>query len=348
MEDQGHTPPQPMRRATIKSVAQRAGVTTTTVSRALNNKPDISPATKARILAIAEEMGYVPSALARNLASQRTHTVGLVVRTIADQWVAEVVPALEDGLRDAGYGVFLNTHYLNAERERQAVKAFHSRQAEGIVVISSVLQSEYLSLQQEWGTPIVLISPLMDTTYPHTVASDDQGGGRLATEHLISLGHRRIGHIGVPEWVIRAQERLSGYRLTLELHGIPFESELVVSGDAHQDGGYQGIQQLLSLPQPPTAVVCFNDLTAIGVLSGAHAAGIRVPHDLAVVGFDDVPMARFVQPPLTTVRQDTPAIGQQALTMLLDLIDAKGTSTAPVTLPTELVVRETTAIPSTG
>ena len=181
-EDQGA--PQPLRRATIKSVARRAGVTTTTVSRALNNKPDISPTTKARILAIAEEIGYVPSTLARNLATQRTQTIGLTVRTIADMWVAEVVPAIEDGLRDAGYSVFLSTHYVNAERERQAINAFHSRQVEGMIVISSVRQDEYLSLQQEWGIPIVLISPLMDTTFPYTVLSDDADGAAQATEHL--------------------------------------------------------------------------------------------------------------------------------------------------------------------
>ena len=343
MSKKDHKSSKPTRRATIKSVAQRAGVTITTVSRALNNKPDISPATKARILAIAEEMGYVPSTLARNLAAQRTYTIGLAVRTIADMWVAEVVPAIEDGLRETGYGVFLSTHYLNAERERQAVKAFHGQQVEGIIVISSVLQGEYLSLQQEWGTPIVLIGPLMDTTHPYTVQSDDEGGVRLATEHLISLGHRRIGHIGVPDWVIRAQERLKGYRHALQRNGIPYEPSLIVPGDAHQEGGYQGIRDLLSLPQPPTAVVCFNDLTAIGVLRGAHAAGVRVPKDLAVIGFDDVPMARFVEPPLSTVRQNTPAIGQQALAMLLDLINDKERSIAPVILPTELVVRETSA-----
>ena len=341
-------PAKPLRRATIKSVARRAGVTPTTVSRALNDKPDISPATKARILAIAEEMGYVPSTLARNLATQRTHTIGLAVRTIADMWVAEVVPAIEDGLREAGYGVFLSTHYLNAERERQAVEAFRSRQVEGIIVISSVQRGGYLSLQQEWGVPIVLISPLMDTTYPYTVLSDGEGGARLATEHLISLGHRRIGYIGVPHWVIRAQDRLEGYRHTLQEYGIPYERSLVVPGDAHQEGGYQGIRNLLALAQPPTAVVCFNDLTAIGVLRGAHAAGLHVPDDLSIIGFDDVPMAQYVEPPLSTVRQDTYGLGHKALTMLLDLIAGREPPEMPVVLPTELVERGSTAACSTG
>jgi len=348
MSPETHKLSRPVRRATIKSVARRAGVTPTTVSRALNDKPDISPTTKARILAIAEEMGYVPSTLARNLATQRTHTIGLAVRTIADMWVAEVVPAIEDGLREAGYGVFLSTHYLNAEREHQVIKAFHSRQVEGIIVISSVQRGEYLSLQQEWGIPIVLISPLMDTAYPYTVLSDGEGGARLATEHLISLGHRRIGYIGVPSWVIRAQDRLKGYRHTLQQHGISYDRSLVVPGDAHQEGGYQGVRKLLSLPQPPTAVVCFNDLTAIGVLRGAHAAGLHVPDNLSIIGFDDVPMAEYVEPPLSTVRQDTYGLGHKALTMLLDLIAGREPPEVPVVLPTEVVERESTAKCPTG
>lgn len=348
MGTEAHKSSKPLRRATIKSVARRAGVTPTTVSRALNNKPDISPATKARILAIAEAMGYVPSTLARNLATQRTQTIGLAVRTIADMWVAEVVPAIEDGLREAGYSVFLSTHYINAERERQAIDAFHSRQVEGIIVISSVRQDEYLSLQREYGIPIVLISPLMDTTHPYTVLSDDEAGAVLATEHLVSLGHRRIGYIGVPRWVIRAQNRLKGYRHALRAHDIPYERSLVVLGDAHQEGGYQGILKLLSLSRPPTAVVCFNDLTAIGVLRGAKATGIRVPDDLSITGFDDVPMTEYVEPPLSTMRQDAYGLGQQAVTMLLDLIAGREPSEVPVVLPTELVERESTAECSTG
>jgi DNA-binding LacI/PurR family transcriptional regulator len=334
-----------MRRVTIKSVARRAGVTTTTVSRALNDKPDISPATKARILAIAEAIGYVPSSLARSLATQRSQTVGLAVRTIADMWVAEVVPAIEVGLREAGYSVFLSSHYANEERERLAVEAFQSRQVDGIIVISSVLQDEYLSLQREWRIPIVLISPLMDRTHPYIVTSDDEAGAALATEHLISLGHSRLGYIGVPRWVLRAQSRLDGYRRTLAANNIPYDASLVVLGDAHQEGGFQGIRKLLSLSNPPTAVVCFNDLTAIGVLRGARAAGVRVPQDLSIMGFDDVPMTEYVDPPISTIRQDAYGLGEHALSMLLDLMSDRRSPKTEVVLPTELVVRNSTDRP---
>lgn len=317
------------------------------MSRALNDKPDISPATKARILAIAEEIGYVPSSVARSLVTQRTHTIGLAVRTISDMWVAEVVPAIESGLHEAGYSVFLSSHYVNAEREREVVETFRNRQVDGIIVISSVRRDEYATVQAEWGIPIVLVSPLMDTTHPHMVRSRDRQGARKATEHLLSLGHRRIGYIGVPHWVTRGQDRFQGYRHTLKYHGIAFDDTLVVLGDAHQEGGQEGIRTLLSLPQPPTAVLCFNDLTAIGVLRGAKLAGLCVPRDLSVMGYDDVPMAQYVDPPLSTMRQDTGGLGQHTLTMLLDLIGGQEHS-APVMLETQLIARDSTAAPGSA
>jgi len=335
------------RRVTIKSIAREAGVSLTTVSRALNDRPDIHPATRQRILAIAQELGYTPSAIARSLATQRTHTIGLAVRTLSDMWVAQIVPPIEELAHSAGYEVFISTHHAEAGRERRVLRTFHSRQVEGMIVVSSVLGEEVATLHQAQGIPLVLISPLIQAPHRYVVQTHDVAGGRSATEYLIRLGHRRIAYISTPDWAASGYDRLQGYRAALQAHGIPWEPALVFEGDAHETGGLEGVQALLSLPDPPTALFCFNDLTAVGALRGARFVGARVPQDLSVIGFDDVPLARYVDPPLSTIRQDMAALGGQAMHMLLDLIAGRETP-APVVLATELVERESCAAPRSG
>lgn len=332
------------RRATIKSIARRAGVSLTTVSRALNDKEDIHPETKARIQAIADEMGYSPSTIARSLVTQRSHTIGLAVRTIADMWVAQIVPAIEEELRQAGYGVFLSMHYADVDQERRVLDTFRNRQVDGVIVVSSVMGPGHTVLHERFSVPTVLISPLKATSHPFVVSTDEQRGVQVATERLIGLGHRRIGHISVPTWVLPGWDRLQGYQHALEAAGLSVDWDLIFTGDAHEEGGREGLLALMSLPDPPTAVVCFNDLTAVGALRGARQLGLSVPGDLSVMGFDDVPLARYVEPPLSTMRQDTHALGQRAAQMLLDLM-AGHRPLAPVVLATTFVDRGSTAAP---
>jgi DNA-binding LacI/PurR family transcriptional regulator len=331
------------RRVTVKSIAREAGVSLTTVSRALNDRPDINPATRERILAVAHDLGYHPSSLARSLVTQRTHTLGLAVRTISDMWVVEIVPTIEELARTAGYEVFLSTHYADPDKERRVLNTFRSRQVDGTIVISSTLGAAYPQFQDEWGMPIVLISPLVDTPHRFAVRNDDVGGARIATLHLASLGHQRIGHISVPTWTCPGLDRLEGYRQGLVEAGLMADPALVYFGDASVASGLQGAEALLSLPDPPTAFFCFSDLTAVGVLRGARSRRLRVPDDLSVIGFDDVPLARYVDPPLSTMRQDMAGLGRCATQMLLDLI--AGTELqAPVELRTQLVERGSCAV----
>ena len=327
-----------IRRITIKNIAREAGVSLTTVSRALNDKPDIDPATRQRILALVQELGYQPSSLARGLVTQRTFTIGLAVRTIADMWVVEIVPSIEQLARTSGYEVFLSTHYADAGRERHVLDTFRGRQVDGIMVIGAVLGDAYPQLQEAWGVPIVLISPLVGTPHHAVVRTDEVGGAQAATAHLIRLGHRRIGHIGVPTWTLAGRDRLDGYCRALEAGGLDYDPGLVFMGDAHERGGLEGVRALLSRLDPPTAIFCFNDLTAVGALRGARLMGLRVPQDVSLIGFDDVPLALFVDPPLTTVRQDMGPLGHRATEMLLDLIAGRETE-APLELETQLVVR---------
>jgi LacI family transcriptional regulator len=331
------------RRVTIKRIAAEAGVSLTTVSRALNDRPDIDPGTRQRILALADQLGYTPNAIARSLVMQRTHTIGLAVRTLSDLWAAHIVLPIEELAHSSGYDLFISTHHADAEWERRVLRAFHGRQVDGIIVVSSVLGGEIPVLQKTLGIPIVLISPLVEAVHRYVVRTDDVSGAHSATEYLIRLGHRRIAHIGAPDWAAPGFERRLGYRQALEVHGLDWDPALVYDGDAHETGGLAGVQALLALANPPTAFFCFNDLTAVGAFRGARLIGLCVPEDLSVVGFDDMPLASYVDPPLTTVRQDLAALGGRATQMLLDLIAGQKTE-APQVLSTELVERTSCAV----
>jgi DNA-binding LacI/PurR family transcriptional regulator len=334
------------RRITINRIAREAGVSLTTVSRALNDRPDIHPETRARILAIARELGYTPSTIARSLAGQRSQTIGLAVRTHLDNWAAQIILPIEELARTSGYEVFVSAHHARADQERSLLRAFHGRHVEGVLIVNSVLGDELAQLQETLGMPIVLISPLVESSYRYSVQSRCVAGAQTATGHLISLGHRRIGHISAPDWTAPGRRRLRGYRVALESQGIPWVPELVIEGDAHESGGLEGIRTLLDLVDPPSALFCFNDLTAVGVLQGARQKGVRVPEDLSVVGFDDVRLVSYLAPPLTTMRQDMRALGSQAIDMLFDLIAGRDPE-APVALDTTLVERGSCApVPS--
>jgi DNA-binding LacI/PurR family transcriptional regulator len=325
-------------RVTIKSIARAAGLSQATVSRALNNRPDVDPATRQRVQAVAQDLGYHPSSLARSLVTQRTHTLGLAVRTLSDMWVVEIVPAIEELARNAGYEVFISTHYADPGKERRVLDTFRSRQVDGTLVISSTLGAAYPDFQDEWGMPIVLVSPLIATPHCYQVRSDDVGGARTATLHLLGLGHRRIGHIGVPTWSLPGADRLAGYEQALHTAALVPDPALVFLGDASVASGLDGAEALLSLPDPPTAFFCFNDLTAVGAMRGARSRGLHVPEDVSVVGFDDVALARYVDPPLCTIQQDMAGLGRRAMQMLLDLISGAGPQ-GPITLGTQLVER---------
>jgi DNA-binding LacI/PurR family transcriptional regulator len=332
------------RRMTINNLADLAGVSVSTVSRVLNNKPDVSPETRERVLAIAAEAGYTPSALARSLVTQRTHIVGLGARTSSDQWWAEVVTSIEQVMHEAGFKVFLSNHYMEAARERAVVETFRSWQVDGIIVVTSVLAAEYSAPRVQRGIPIVLIHPLRETDHHYVIQADDVQGAHQATSYLIRLGHRRIGHVGLPSEYLPGRDRLEGYRQALEAAGLAYDPSLVVLGSSPEKGGETGMERLLSLPKPPTAVFCFNDLLAIDALRRARTMGRRVPDDVSVIGYDDIALARYVEPALSTVRQDTAALGRRAALMLLDLIAGRETG-APIRVETQLVERESTGPP---
>lgn len=330
----------------IKDIAKAAGVSHSTVSRALRNSPLVSPETTAQIQRLAAEMGYMPSAVAQSLVTQQTRTIGLVVTSISDPFVDRIVDGIEDQATTAGYSVFLSSSHADPEREMVVVETFHRRRVDGVIVLASRVGQLYGEHLEQLRVPIVLINNQADSDYLYSVWADDEEGARLAVQHLVNLGHQRIGYIGCGFRPPSNLRRQSGYRTELERAGIAFDPDWVAVPDTSDDikNGRLGLEPMLSAGA--TAMFCYNDRTAIGVLLAARERGIDVPGSLSVAGFDGIEPSWYVTPPLTTVEQPQLEMGRRAMQMLLDLLAEKPVSDA--LLPCRLVVRESTAPPSNG
>jgi DNA-binding LacI/PurR family transcriptional regulator len=328
----------------IKDIAKAAGVSHSTVSRALNDSPLVKAETKARIQRLSQQMGYSPDAIARSLVTQRTHTVGVVATTITDPFVAEVVQGVEDAAQESGYSVILTSSASEPERELAAVEMLRAKRVDGVIVTSSRIGALYLQHLEGIGVPVVLVNNHNEQSgrYTFSVSVDNWHGGHLATAHLIDKGHRRIGYVSGPADHSDDLGRLAGYRQALDEATIPFDPALVVPGNGRLDGGERALRLLGGLAGPPTGVFCYNDMTAIGLISAARRAGLRVPGDLAVVGFDDIPLAAHVYPPLTTVAQPQHDMGRRAMGMALALMagDDPAAPFSDVVVKGRLVVRE--------
>ena len=328
----------------IKDIARIAGVSHSTVSRALRGSGLIPATTRERIQRIAAEQGYSASAIARSLVTQKTTAIGVVVTSIADPFNGEVVDGLEQTANSAGYSVVLATSQADPERELSIVETLRERRVDGIIVASSRVGALYSGHLAALQIPIVLLNNQHLGGFGHSISIENVDGAELATEHLIELGHRRIGYIGDRYGMQSDAERCRGYRNALRRHGIRFREAWVVNGDGKPTGVRRALTELLALPDSPTAVFCYNDMTALGVCEEAAARELSVPRDLSVCGFDDVFFTAYLQPPLTTVRQPKHELGRRAMEMLLKLLRGEEVSkTAKVR--GELIVRGSTASP---
>jgi len=331
----------------IKDIARAAGVSHPTVSRALRDSPLVSLETKARIQQLAREMGYSPDAQARSLVEGRTKTIGLVVTTIADPFIAQVAQGIETAARDHGFTVILCNSNAEPEREIGAVETLRSKRVDGVIVASSRVGALYLEHLERIGVPVVLINNHNEQSgrYTFSIGVDNEDGGRLATNHLLELGHRRISYVTGLADHSDDLGRLAGYRQALAAAGIPLDRALVAPGTGQTGGGERALPMLMELPDPPTAVFCYNDMTAIGLMGAARAAGLSVPDDLAIVGFDDIPFALYVQPSLTTIAQLKVEMGEWAMEMALALVqspDPAEGELSDIIVKGQLVVRGST------
>ena len=328
----------------IKDIAQVAEVTPGTVSRALRDSPRVNPKTKRRIQQIADQMGYSPDAQARSLVEGRTRTIGVVVTTMTDPFIGGIVQAIETSAHDHGYSLILASSNDSSEREIAAAETLHSKRVDGVIVSSSRVGVLHQSRLERLGVPVVLINSLVQNQgrYTFSIGVDNRHGGFLATEHLLQLGHRRIAYVAAPDDRSDSLERLAGYHEALARAGIDPDPALLVRGTGRARGGEQSLPVLQALPDPPTAVFCYNDMTAIGLIHAAHAAGLSLPQDLAIVGFDDIVFAPYVHPALTTVAQPVAELGKGAMEMVLSLLpdsNADLDASTDRTLSGSLVVR---------
>ncbi|HBY93143.1 MAG: LacI family transcriptional regulator [Ardenticatenaceae bacterium] len=326
----------------IKDIARAAGVSHSTVSRALRGHPAISEATRSRVSQLAAEMGYSPSAVARGLRTSRTRVIGLVVTHLTDPFLTEVVQGIEALALDAGYSLFLATSNVDPDREVAVVKAFREQRVDGILVSSSRVGERYLPLLAESQVPIVLINNQHDGTFAFSVTNDDRYGAEVVTRHLIESGHERIAYLGNHRGGQTDVDRLAGYRAALHAAGLTPDPALVVHGpNGRAPGGEAGVQALFPLDPHPTGLVCYNDMMALGALHRLKQAGVRIPEDLSITGYDGISLVAYADPPLTTFAQPTFELGRRAMQMLLSLM--AGQDGEHILLRGELIVRQSTA-----
>jgi DNA-binding LacI/PurR family transcriptional regulator len=340
--DRQGAPKPSLRQPSIKDIAKLAQVSHPTVSRALQNSPLVNAKTAEKIRRIAREAGYRPSAVARGLVMRRTRTIGLVVTSVSDPFTGEVVTGIEQTASDHGYCVYLSDSNADPQREKKAVQAFAEQRVDGIIVTSSRVGALHLPLLTEMMVPVVLVNDQHPGSVAHSVLICNEEGTRMLTEHLIGLGHKRIAYIGDQSGYQSDTERISAYKAALEAAGIPLRKDLIAYGDGKPAAALEAMNALLSISKPPTAVCCYNDMTALGAMRAIRMHGLRIPEDISVVGFDDLFVASYTEPPLTTIHQPMRRMGQLAMESLVKLMAGEA-SVPQIRVPAEMVVRESTA-----
>jgi DNA-binding LacI/PurR family transcriptional regulator len=326
----------------ICDVAKRANVSPSTVSRALQDHPRIGAETKKRVQALAKEMGYIPNTVAKSLVANQTWTIGIELAAISDPFMGRVVEGVEQAAIEVGFNVFVSTSQHDHQRGIAGIEMLQQRRVDGIIVLASHLFYQYPQFFERSTVPIVFINEQKPGKTMHFVSIDDVQGAQLAVEHLLALGHRRIGYVGVTNRAKSNQYRLKGYQDALEAADVASDPALIFTSNTIKDDAKVGEASLEPLlAAGATAVFCYNDTTAMGLLAACHKRGLFVPDNLSVIGFDDIDMAAYIYPPLTTIRQPRFELGQRAMQMMLNLLD--GQKPDNQILPGELVVRQTTA-----
>jgi LacI family transcriptional regulator len=330
---------------TLEEIAKIAGVSRSTVSRVVNDQPNVRDQVRERVWQVIRETGYQPNAAARTLVTRRTRIVGVIIpeavtTLFADPFYPLFLRGVTETCNTHHYYMMLSLFNGSDDQDEMYRRVIGSGHLDGMVVASTRLDDPLLSKLLQGELPFVLVGRFPDERVNY-VDVDNIAGARMAVEHLIRLGHERIATITGPLNMIAGQDRLEGYQSALKAHRIPVRQELIVEGDFTEDGGRIGTQQLLSAA--PTAIFAASDSQAIGALKALREANLRVPGDVALVGFDDVPMASAVEPALTTVRQPIEDLGSMAADLLLNLLENQQGEIGPahrIILPAKLVVRD--------
>lgn len=331
--------------ATIKQVAQRAGVSIATVSYVLNGTGTVTEATRQRVLKAVEELNYEPSHAARSLRS-RSYTFGLALPALpgrlADPTLAEVLAGLAEAAGECGYTLLLATPSVDKSAADMCLSLARSGQVDGLVLLDVETDDERVRVLCAAGVPHVCAGQPPDGCDSPFVAVDAQRGAQVAVQHLLQLGHRQIGLIQLPSGLADSEPCYLGYRAALQAAGVAAAPELVVEAGRNEEDGYQAMQELLALPEPPTAVLAGSDELAFGAMHALYDAQLVVGQDVSLVGFDDVPLAAHMHPPLTTMRQPRRRLGAQLATMLIHTIEKRPSRYQGLTLDMRLMIRKST------
>jgi LacI family transcriptional regulator len=326
-------------RVTIADVAREAGVSSMTVSRVINNKGEVSEPTRQRVLSVIKRLDYRPSGIARGLATRRTGTLGLVIPDVANPFFADVVRGVEQVAYAHGYNVFLCNSEEDPQREMEVLQSLEEKRVDGLILCSSRLEDHQLRTVLERHSRVVLVNRQLDGEPVSSVVVDDATGCRLVVEMLLRAGHRAIGLLSGPTRSHSARERSRGYLAALAEAGLEARTHWMVPCPPTVDGGHSAALALLQAFAEITALVCYNDLVAVGVLQACVETGKSVPDQIAVVGYDDILLAALVTPALTTCHVPRLALGAQTVHLLLDQINGNVTGRAVVVLTPHLVRR---------
>ena len=329
---------------TLKDIAERAGVTSATVSMVINNKPNISEATRKKVLKIARELNYYPNVIARGLATRKSNAIGVIVPNLASSFVVRILQGIKSTNRDIEYTVQLFDTIGQKESETQLFQRLaRERRIDGAIMIGATVPEEEMKVFADETVPCIVVARKCDNL--DSVYVNNQLGAHEATDYLIDKGHRAIACVGCRGGAhLPTAERLAGYKASLEQHGIGYNPSYVFEVDTDSmDDGLKIFDQIMAVQPKVTAVfVPAGDMVAIGIIKEAKRKGLRVPADLAVVGFDDLPAAEVVEPALTTVRQPKLEMGDYAINMIIDKLEGRETSIKHKELQTKIIVREST------
>ena len=334
----------------IKDIAKLAGVSHATVSRALHDSPLISVRTKTTIQALAAQVGYQPSAAARSLKTNRSQVLGVIVSHIADPFFSEILQGIDDVAQSHGYSLFIAAAQHDPAREHAIIQTMREHRVDGVILCSPQLTSEQSFQLQSYNIPIVAINNQGSEAYRYSISHDDVDGSRQACQHLVNLGHARIAYLGDGSSGRTTRDRFTGYRQVMEELG--FSIPPGYTHEALQNNAAEGLMAAdyyLDLSIRPTAIICYNDMLAVGVLKGLNQAGVRVPADISLTGFDNIFYSDYTQPPLTTIDQPKRFLGAEATNMMLKQLSHNSGSMGGLgevkKLKGMLLIRQSTAPP---
>ena len=322
-------------RVTIKDVARAAGVSVATVSRVMNDTDNVHPETKQRVLEIAAARRFMPSGTARSLITRRTDTIGALLPDLYGEYFSEFIRGIDQAARTRGLHLLLSSSHGDSAEAASALRSMSGR-VDGLLIMSPHADAKFLSHNIPGGLPTVLVNTFAGLPGHATFAVDNFGGAKAMTRHLVATGRKRIAFINGPEGNPEASERLRGYRAALR-SGMP---ELIFDGDFTEESGWAAGRRIAESKPRPDAIFAGNDMMAIGCMATLAAAGLRVPEDIAIGGFDDIPIARYVSPALTTIHVPIAALGTAALDALAKAVEKTAHSSAqPIVIPVDLIIR---------